>query len=366
MATFGVHSGARALATVRRTLNPLRQLITETARAVVAYGLASKAGAFGKIPGDKRDVHSQGRARLKVRSDGFSRLAVRSHGRRERVATRKKQFLANATRCLTIARMVERPDPPSAVQKVSHALVRVTLVLLVFHGPSGVAAPPTQTAAVGVAPAAGGGSDTKATFEEAANSFKYQDFDNAVPQLRALLYPTPRVDRRREWQAREYLGASLWWVGSKNEANDEFTALLVRDSGHKLDPAVYPPKMVADFEHLRDNLVRLGVIKGVVQIPDPPDDTAHPPPYGLMFMPFGVGQFANRSPGKGTAFLVTEALLAGVSATFYYINQRDGLKGPGHMTTVNEATQLSAGGAFFAVAIVGIIEAAVSWNATPK
>lgn len=219
----------------------------------------------------------------------------------------------------------------------------------------------TAVGAAGTAPV-----DPKATFEEAVNSFKYQDFDNAVPQLRRLLYPTVKVDRRREWQVREYLGAALWWVGSKNEANDEFTALLVRDAGHKLDPAVYPPKMVADFETLRGNLVRLGVIKADVPEQEPLDIVPQAPPFGLMFMPFGVGQFANRSPGKGAAFLATEAVLAGVSATFYYLNQRDALKGPGHMTTTNQAVQLSAGGAFFAVAIAGIIEAAVSWNGNGK
>ena len=206
--------------------------------------------------------------------------------------------------------MAGLPEPlRGALHIVPRALVPLALVATVLLGPAAHAKPPAPapappvTAPVG---ASGPSHDAKATFEEAVNSFKYQDFDNAVPQLRTLLYPTPRVDRRREWQVREYLGASLWWVGSKNEANDEFTALLVRDATHKLDPAVYPPKMIADFETLRDNLVRLGVIKNVAQAPEPLD-LAQPPPFGLMFVPFGVGQFANHSPGKGAAFLTREA-----------------------------------------------------------
>jgi hypothetical protein len=224
---------------------------------------------------------------------------------------------------------------------------------------SALAAPPEPIAAAKA-------DEAKASFEEAVNSFRYQDFDNAIPQLRALLYPAPKVDRRREWLVREYLGASLWWSGSKNDANDEFTALLVRAPGHKLDPAVYPPKMISAFEDLRNNLVRLGVIKGEAPVPEPADMAGAPPPFGLMFVPFGVGQFANHSPGKGAAFLTAEVVLAGVSGTFYYLNQRDGLRGPGHMSTVNQVTQLSAGAAFFAVALVGVIEAAVNWNAAPK
>ncbi len=249
-----------------------------------------------------------------------------------------------------------------------HLVLRALVLLTLLLAAPGYTKPPPPAPPAPTAAPVGAAAPTppaKATFEEAVNSFKYQDFDNAVPQLRTLLYPTPRVDRRREWQVREYLGASLWWVGSKNEANDEFTALLVRDALHKLDPAVYPPKMITDFETLRENLVRLGVIKGVVQVPEPVE-IGQPPPFGLMFMPLGVGQFANHSPGKGAAFLTTELVLAGVSGAFYYLNQRDGLQGPGHMSTVNQITQLSAGGAFFAVAITGIIEAAVNWNGGAK
>lgn len=242
---------------------------------------------------------------------------------------------------------------------------------LCCNAPLAHAIPPAAPVTAG--PATGGGgtaaappADAKATFEEAVNSFRYQDFDNAVPQLRSLLYPTLRVDRRREWQAREYLGAALWWTGVKNEANDEFTALLVRDGAHKLDPAVYPPKMVSDFDALRGNLVRLGIIKADVIPVDPSENAQEPPPFGLMFVPLGVGQFANRSPGKGAVFLATEVALAAVSATFYVINQQDGLQGPGHMTQANQIAQLSAGGAFFAVAVVGIIDAVVHWNDVKK
>ena len=234
------------------------------------------------------------------------------------------------------------------------------LVAICLTARAVLALPPEAAAASG----AGGGAavDPKVAFDEAVNSFKYQDFDNAIPQLRGLLYPTPRVDRRREWQVREYLGASLWWSGSRNEANDEFTALLVRDAAHKLDPAVYPPKMISEFEALRTNLIRLGIIKADAPEQNPLEMTTEAAPLGLMFVPLGVGQFANHSPGKGAAFMATEVVLAGLSGAFYLINQRDGLKGPGHMTTVNQAVQLSAGGAFFAVAIAGIVEAVVSWN----
>ena len=109
---------------------------------------------------------------------------------------------------------------------------------------------------------------TETEWEEALNAFRYQDFDQAIAKLRALLYPKPRVEESRAWRTREYLASSLWWCQKRKSASDEFTALLVRNPGAKLDPGYYPPQMLKDLEKLRGNLIRLGVIKrGVVRKP---------------------------------------------------------------------------------------------------
>lgn len=271
--------------------------------------------------------------------------------------------------CLRLPEPALRSSPRVVAERTMVRLAVVVAATLALPPRLAVAAPPPAASAATAAAAGGapgGSGDPKHSFEDAVNSFKYQDFDNAVPQLRALLYPAVRVEHRREWQAREYLGASLWWVGSKNEANDEFTALLVRDAAHKLDPAVYPPKMVADFETLRSTLIRLGVIKADAQPTEPVDVVQQPPPFGLMFVPFGVGQFANGSNLKGGLLLASEVVLASVSVAFYYVNARDALHGADRMTPVNKAVQQYSGGAFFAVAIAGIVEAALSWNGTPR
>lgn len=200
-------------------------------------------------------------------------------------------------------------------------------------------------------------------FDDAVNTFKYQDFDNAIPKLKALLYPTTTLEQKAEWRVREYLGAALWWQGESRAALDEFTALLVRNPPTRLDPAVYPPKMISDFEGQRLNLVRLGVIQPD-QAPRPPDTApvrVEPPPYPLMFFPFGVGQFANREPAKGTAFLVAQAVLAGVSAGFYVRNRDTGLQ-TGVRDRTGDIVQLGTGAAFWALAGWGVWDATRGWN----
>lgn len=224
---------------------------------------------------------------------------------------------------------------------------------------------PQQVAETSPPPTPGSPDALQAAYDNAVNAFKYQDFDNAVPQLRALVYPKVRLDQKREWKVREYLGAALWFQGDTKAALDEFTALLVRNPQTHLDPAVYPPKMIADFEGLRQNLVRLGVLK--------PDQQARPPeltepgteaPFGLTLFPFGVGQFANREPGRGTAFLVAEAVLGAVSASYYLYNRDLGVRGERSTSAV--VTQVSTGTAFFLVTGWGILDAVLRYRKTSE
>lgn len=195
-------------------------------------------------------------------------------------------------------------------------------------------------------------------WEEAINAFKYQDFDTAIPRLRKLIYPKSRLDRQREWRAREYLAAALWWSGKKQPSLDEFTALLVRNPQARLDPAYYPPQMIKDFAQLRANLVRLGVIKkGQKPISSKPKIQRQPPAAALMFFPLGVGQFANREMLKGSLFLGSELALGGASTALYLFNRDLGVQGQ-----QNDATrvwQVTTGAMFWGVVAWGVIDAVV-------
>jgi hypothetical protein len=218
--------------------------------------------------------------------------------------------------------------------------VAVALALLVLEP----AVAPAQTTG-GVAQ-----SPLRKAYDDAVNTFKYQDFEQAVGKLRALLYPQTSLDRDRELTAREYLGAALWWQGRGKEAQDEFTALLARRNQARLSPTSYPPKMVADFDELRQNLLRLGVIHAdAVEIPD------GVPPLSVVLFPFGVGQFANRQPWKGAAFLGSELLLGSVSVAAWLRAYEQRLRGESSSSAV--AVELISGAAFFLVASWGIYDA---------
>lgn len=222
-------------------------------------------------------------------------------------------------------------------------------------GAAAAGAQPLLAAAPPPPPPPTAGTDQAIPYEYAVNAFKYQDFDNAVPLLRQLVYPTSRLDQQREWRVREYLGAALWWQGETKAALDEFTALLARNPQARLDPALYPPKMIADFEGLRQNLLRLGVITAD-QGPRAPELNREPAPFGLMLFPFGVGQFANRDHVKGAVLLAAETILASVSIVAYTINRDDGLR-TGSKSKSTEIMQFSTGGAFWLLAGWGVWDA---------
>ncbi len=198
---------------------------------------------------------------------------------------------------------------------------------------------------------------TDRQWEEAVNAFRYQDFDQAIPKFRSLLYPKPRIDETRAWRAREYLAASLWWSQKRKAADDEFTALLVRNPGAKLDPAYYPPQMLKDLEKLRSNLIRLGVIKrGVVRKPRAKSQgEIQPPAMALTLFPFGVGQFANRQMLKGGLFMGSQLALASASAILYVYN-RD-MARQGQRSTSAAVGQVTTGGLFWGLVFWGITDA---------
>lgn len=226
---------------------------------------------------------------------------------------------------------------------------------------SAPAAPaPAAPAAPPPAPALDTPEAVNAAYDNAVNAFKYQDFDAAVPQLRALIYPKIRLDFRRELLVREYLASSLWWQGKREEATDEFTALLVKNPRARLDPAQYPPKMVADFDARRRRLQETGVIRDldIPPVIEPGPALREAPPLALAFLPFGAGQFANRQTGKGWLFLSAEAVLAGVSAGMYLANAETGRSGPRPLG--DDIIQISAGAGFWLLAGIGIWDALVN------
>lgn len=261
--------------------------------------------------------------------------------------------------------MASRPPalPPLALRRSWRSSAIAVAALLAARaalaGPAGSPSP----APVDSSPASHE-EDLNIQWENAVNYFKYRDFDRAIEKLAALLYPTCALELKRELKAREYLAAAYWWQGKKEAAVDEFNGLLVRSPRTKLDPALYPPKMIDDFETRRRRLVDTGVIKSDALGPDidgPPPTKLLPPPMGLMAAPFGVGQFANREPTKGWLFFAGEALIGGTSAALYLRNRDAGRVGS--RPWKDDALQITAGAAFWLLVGWGVWDAFSTYKA---
>jgi hypothetical protein len=207
-------------------------------------------------------------------------------------------------------------------------------------------------------------------FELGKSAFQYQDYKKAVSLLKPLLYPSVRLTRRTQvLKAREFLGASYWWLKQKGTFNQEMTAYLIMDPGAKLDPFFYPPELVQDFSNLKKRLLEMKIIKPVGDTTqnkvEPPRRVVierteihrHPLP---SWVPFGVGQFANEQTGKGILFLALEVVAIGVNVGAWTYMQQTGGGGGGRRAAI--WTMYGSLGAFAVLAVLGIIDARVNYN----
>lgn len=218
--------------------------------------------------------------------------------------------------------------------------------------------------------------DPRVTFRVAENTFRYQDYERAVELLRSLLHPTVRLVEADELRAREYLGASHWFLQHFDAAEEEFTVLLTREPEYELDAFYYPAALITFFEGVREKLVRLKVI---VPDGDGPDE---PPPAPsvvqervvrersllVAFLPFGIGQFQNGDTTKGVVFLTVETLALATNIASYFVidalREESGFIASQNIDRAEafEIVLYTSLGVFAAVAVGGIVDALVNFE----
>jgi hypothetical protein len=222
-----------------------------------------------------------------------------------------------------------------------------------------------MTAATGAAAAT-----PEEEFQTGEDAFRYQNYEQAVRALEAVLYPQVRLgDPQRVLRAREMLGASYWWLDRKDSAKDEFIALLTKAPDYELDAFYHPPPLIRFFEDVRDQLERSNVIGdggGEQTAPQPSllrtkTVTVEHHPFVLNLVPFGVGQFENGDTTAGVLFLVGETLaLAGTVASYFLILdvRQDDPERAREFRTAFWASQ----GAFWGLVAGGILHASLRWE----
>ncbi len=238
--------------------------------------------------------------------------------------------------------------------------------------------------------------DGAADLEKAHNAYVAHQYDEAEARLRALLDPAAGSlkDPDSVADARMYLGATLVAEKKTSEAAAVFALLLEDRPDYQPDALRVSLDAIDAFTDARArNRDKLAALQAE-RVRKAQDERARaeaerqreaariamlerlasseivvePHSRLIALVPFGVGQFQNGQTTLGWTLLVSEGLLAagsGIGAGIWYYNveQRNGSSAPSVATQYNQRAQQAAiagdalAGAFFAVAVAGVIHA---------
>ena len=162
----------------------------------------------------------------------------------------------------------------------------------------------------------------------ARNEYAYGNYQEAVKELRGLLYPMKLSTDAQVIEARKYLALSYYLLGQRSNVEEEFTKLLYLDPDHELDPFSVAPSVIELFESVRRNLkLQLDSIRqrqNEVHLANPRPGTLRVVQTRYVehsdfasFMPFGIGQFQNGEIRNGLLFCVAEVALLAVNVGAY-------------------------------------------------
>ena len=168
-------------------------------------------------------------------------------------------------------------------------------------------------------------SDPDARLRRAERAFQRAQFGRLLELLRPLLTPKPVFeDADKRIRSRELLGVGYYFAAQQSPEPDrrdklleaartQFWELLRERPDYSLDPLIFPANVVELFESVREHHAeQLAEIRRRRQSGGNDSKAAGETLYierrieqnlfALNFFPFGVGQFQNGSPLKGSLF----------------------------------------------------------------
>ena len=181
-----------------------------------------------------------------------------------------------------------------------------------------------------------------ARLERAQRAYQNAEYALLRPLLLPVLSPKVLLPAEQVQQARVLagVGAYLEAQSSKDAATrdmllklseDQFLEVLRADPAAALDALVYPASVIDVFEGVRKahaaELDAIAAKSQTDQLPQPgsPVQTIYiqrsvtTNTWGLNLLPFGVGQFQNDSPVKGSLFAATQAVALGLNVISYFV-----------------------------------------------
>lgn len=243
----------------------------------------------------------------------------------------------------------------------------------------------------------------RADLEKARAAYLARSYTEAEERLRSLVDPTSGTKERVVLsQARMYLGATLLAQGKRDAAEDVFEKLILEDPAYEPDPLGFPADVVNTFidtrvqlqERLKAAAQTAAKLEAERRARDEADRRArevwlekvkaqageeHVTVRNerlVACLPFGAGQFQNRQPVLGWAFLGAESsLLVATAVTwgmglYWRDRARDEARDIALVARADELKaradeirtwNLGLGAALAAVAAVGIVQANVAF-----
>lgn len=234
----------------------------------------------------------------------------------------------------------------------------------------------------------------------ARHAFNTADFDLLRPLLEPLLTPQSLLDDLLDRQeARQLLSLGLFFEAQQvpdasqrrtllRAARGHFLNLLREQPDFTLDPLVYPASVVELFENVREenreelHNIRAAQSAEIIATTTPEfqmlyiEREVQTHRFALNFFPFGVGQFQNDSPVKGTLFAVSQGLALAINITSYlmieHLRGADGLyetsstaRGGNYAEALAwQRAQYSSLGAFAALYAWSILDGILNFNDT--
>jgi len=200
---------------------------------------------------------------------------------------------------------------------------------------------------IAAAPAAR--ADDLEDFERARRAYADQSFPVAVQRFEALVGgETPALQSRPlVLESRKYLGAAYLFVGRRDAAERQFERLLADDPTYQIDPVAFPAEVITVFAAVRHRVEEARVVaeqarqraeelarrreaqqiirerermSRLIDLAETERERQLNSRW-VALIPFGVGQFQNRSSGAGVAFAVSEGVLAVASIVTYLLHE---------------------------------------------
>ncbi len=182
-------------------------------------------------------------------------------------------------------------------------------------------------------------------FEEARQAYENQEFEEAVGLFESMVGgASPRIRNPiLILEARKYLAAAYLFVDRREDAKEQFAALLRADSAYELDPYAFPDAVISLFSEVKEELAeelaeaerqrreaderlrrealerdlaqqeRIARLEELARQEVVEEENSRL----VATVPFGVGQFQNGHLTLGRFFAIGQAtLVAGTFATW--------------------------------------------------